>query len=196
VSERTIYRDMAILARRGVTIEGAPGVGYVIRPGHFLPPLMVNGDEADAIMLGLRFVMRRGDQTLAGAARSALAKVATVLPPEIELASRLNGLLVGPVREDRGGTLALIRVGLKTGRKLRVTYRDEQGKQTERVIWPVAVGFFDDVAMLAAWCELRDDFRHFRLDRMDAVERLADRLPTPHHILFAEYRAIEKGIEL
>lgn len=197
VSERTIYRDLALLVRRGAAIEGAAGVGYMLRPGHFLPPLMLSSEEADAVMLGLRFVMRRGDDALADAARSALSKVATVLPPDVEMGARLNGLVVAPTAatNDDRGFVAVIRACLRSEHKLRIAYQDGDGQRSERTVWPVALGFFDGLEMLAAWCELRAGFRHFRIDRLEKIERSSERLPTPHRILFAEYRTIERGLE-
>lgn len=197
VSERTIYRDLALLVRRGAAVEGAAGVGYVLRPGHFLPPLMLDSDEADAVMLGLRFVMRRGDDALAYAARSALSKVATVLPSDVALGARLNGLVVAPIAatDDDRGSVAMIRACLRSEHKLHIAYRDGDDHRSERIVWPVALGFFDGLEMLAAWCELRDGFRHFRIDRIETIERSSERLPTPHRILLAEYRTIERGVE-
>ena len=196
ISERTVYRDVAALAHQGAPIECAPGVGYVLRRGFFLPPLMLEGDEADAIMLGLRFVMRRGDAALAAAANAAMAKVTAVLPNDLELSTRLNGLVVGPSSDRDDRTIALVRDALGSERKLRLDYRDGKGSLSERVVWPVALGFFDEAEVLAAWCELRADFRHFRLDRIQRAERLDARLPTPRRILLAEWRAIEGVVEV
>jgi len=100
VSERTVYRDLAALVRWGAAIEGAAGLGYVLRTDGFLPPLMLDGDEADAVVLGLRFVTRCGDEVLAAAARAALGKFAAVLPDDLERRTRLNGLAVAPSGGD------------------------------------------------------------------------------------------------
>ena len=167
----------------------------MLRKDNFLPPLMLDGDEADAVMLGLRFVMRRGDEALAAAARSASAKVAAVLPDDLERRTRMSGLVVAPSGGD-ARIVGVIRDAVGLERKLRLSYRDKKGAATERTVWPVAIGFFDGVEVLAAWCELRDDFRHFRLDRITAIDRLEDRPPTPHRILLAEWHAIETEVEL
>lgn len=196
ISERTVYRDIAALIEEGAPIEGAPGLGYVLRPGFFLPPLMIDRHEADAVMLGLRLVMRRGDAGLAAAARAVLAKVAAILPQEVELGVRLNGLVVAPPSRQENTLMALVRNALDAEQKLRLGYRDGKGAGTERIVWPVALGFFDEVEVLAAWCELRSDFRHFRLDRVESLEPLNERLPTPHRILFADWRLVESGVEI
>lgn len=194
VSERTIYRDLAALVRRGAAIEGAAGIGYILRKGHFLPPLMLDPVEANAIALGLRFVMRRGDPELANAARSALSKISAVLPEPSARASEACGLVSAPADGPLLRTLGQLRTAMARERKVAMTYRDGQGAESRRVVWPVAIGFFDEGEMLAAWCEDRQGFRHFRLDRILDLEPLDDRLPTPHRILLARYAATETGV--
>lgn len=195
ISERTIYRDIAALVEQGARIEGATGLGYVLHPGFFLPPLMIDRDEADAIMLGLRFVMQRTDGDLATAAEAAMAKVADVLPKEAEAASRLNGLVVAPSSRQSNPLMKAMRGALDAEHKLRLSYRDKKGNATERVVWPVALGFFEEAEVLAAWCELRADFRHFRLDRIGEIDVLDERLPTPRRSLLAEWRLAESDID-
>ena len=189
VSLRTVYRDIVTLTSFGAPIEGEAGLGYVLKSGFFLPPLMLTEEEADAVLLGLRFVVRRADHDLARAAEEAQAKIAAVLPPGIEDAAQASGLLAGPGRPPRH--LAAIRGAMQAEEKLRLDYVDNKGRTSERVVWPIAVGFFDTADMLAAWCETRDDFRHFRLDRIRAAVPTGERLPTRRRILLAEWRLNE-----
>jgi predicted DNA-binding transcriptional regulator YafY len=196
VSPRTIYRDIAVLVSQGALIEGAAGLGYTVAPGHFLPPLMFDRDEADAITLGLRYVMRRGDAALGDGARNALAKIMEVMPEQFAQHARFNGLVVGPVDQPHNGLITVVRNAIRSERKVTFCYDDLVGRSSSRITWPVALGFFDGVEMLAAWCEQRGDFRHFRLDRMRDSQVIEQRMPVAHRTLLADYRKIERGIEL
>jgi predicted DNA-binding transcriptional regulator YafY len=196
VSLRTIYRDVAVLVSQGALIEGAPGLGYTVASGHFLPPLMFDRDEADAITLGLRYVMRRGDAALGDGARNAMAKIMDVMPAESARRAGFNGLVVGPVDEPRNDMIALFRNAIRSERKVTFYYNDLVGRSSSRITWPVALGFFDSVEMLAGWCEQRRDFRHFRLDRMRDLQVIEQRIPVAHRTLLADYRRIERGVEL
>jgi predicted DNA-binding transcriptional regulator YafY len=196
LSQRSIYRDIALLVGQGALIDGAAGLGYVIRPGYFLPPLMFAPDEADAVALGLRYVLRRGDAALARAARNAFAKLIEVIPETAGYQIQSNGLLVGPVVSQHEHALAAIRSSIRRGLKLCITYRNGEGRLSARTVWPVALGFFEEVEMLAAWCELRSAFRHFRLNRIVGLEVSEDRIPSGHRRLLSDYRKIEAGIEL
>ncbi len=196
VSDRTIYRDLDALRALGAPIEGEAGVGYVMARGYFLPPLSLTQAEADAVLLGLRFVMRRGDPDMAGTARSAAAKIGAGLDPDTARRMLGSGLTAGPGGSGQDATLALVREAMETERKLDLSYRDGTGRDSDRTVWPVALGFFDGTEMLAAWCENRDAFRHFRLDRMSAARICGERLPTPRHTLLALYRLEEPLAEL
>ncbi|XWN32369.1 MAG: YafY family protein [Devosia sp.] len=196
VSERTIYRDLDVLADLGAPVEGEAGVGFILRPGFFLPPLALTRDEADAVMLGLRFVTARADPAFARAARSALAKIGASMDDDAETAMNTNGLTVGRRGEATDERVGPVRDALARERKLQLAYCDAKGRPSERIVWPVALGFFDGLEMLAAWCEMREAFRHFRVDRMGAVDVLAERLPVPRRILLAEYRAFEQDADL
>jgi predicted DNA-binding transcriptional regulator YafY len=193
VSLRTVYRDIATLAAQGAPIQGAAGLGYVLQPGFLLPPLMLDEDEVDAVILGLRMVARRGDVGLERAADDALTKILAVLPPELADADLSSGLLAGPRPARPTRHLARLRQSLRAERKLLLSYADGTGAVTERTVWPVALGFFDNANVLAAWCELRQGFRHFRLDRIAAAVTLDDRLPKRRRFLLAEWRTA-KGI--
>ena len=194
VSLRTVYRDVATLVAQGAPIEGEAGLGYVLKPGFFLPPLMFVEDEVDALILGLRLVAERGDADLERAAEDALAKIAAVLPPEQDDVAATSGLLAGPHAASGTPHLSVIRQAMRAEQKLRLRYRDKKGATTERTVWPVALGFFEAAEVLAAWCETRRAFRHFRLDRIATAEPSDLRYPKRRRILLAEWRALE-GID-
>jgi predicted DNA-binding transcriptional regulator YafY len=196
VSLRTVYRDIAALQAQGAAIEGEAGFGYVLKPGFTLPPLMFTLDEIEALALGARWVEGRADEGLARAAKDALAKIAAVLPPERAATLDWPTLLAGAARAGEAERLALplARKALAEERKLGFGYGDKEGRATQRIVWPVAVGFMDSVMMLAAWCETREAFRHFRLDRMAGVEVLPDRMPKARRTLLKDWRRAE-GME-
>ena len=194
VSLRTIYRDIGALAAQGAPVEGEAGLGYVLRPGFFLPPLMFDAEETDALMLGLRLAAGRGDPALAAAAENALAKITAVLPSPQQDDAAENGLKVAG-HNGAGAPLTTIRRALREERKLRLAYRDKNGSATQRTVWPVLIGFFEASEVLAAWCELRGDFRHFRLDRISTAEMLPDGLPRRRRVLLAEWRAVNGEAE-
>ncbi|MGH6760842.1 MAG: helix-turn-helix transcriptional regulator [Phyllobacterium sp.] len=191
VSERTIYRDMETLVELGVSVEGESGIGFILRPGFFLPPMALTQIEADAILLGLRFVAVRGDENIAAAADTALAKIADGMGDDVAAAMRSNGLTVGPSGSGKLTELATVRAALRDQRKLRIKYGAGDGGALNRTVWPVALGFFDQAEILAAWCETRDAFRHFRIDRIVELQALPDPLPRSRRSLLAEYRLIE-----
>jgi len=194
ISLRTLYRDIATLQCQGAEIEGEPGVGYVLRPGFMLPPLMFSTEEIEALVLGTRWVAGRSDERLVLAARNALAKIGAVLPQELRDELDAIPLLVGPSAAtvvDRVD-VALIRQAIRAEHRLHITYRDDKGLDSARVIWPFALGFFDSVRIVMAWCELRQDFRHFRTDRI-ATLTPGERYPRRRHVLLKEWRAIAHG---
>jgi len=171
VSLRTLYRDIAALQALGAEVEGEPGLGYVLKPGFLLPPLMFSAAEIEALALGAQWVARRTDEGLSQAARNAMAKIAAVLPPAMRQRLEDDALIVGPGWERRQAvSLGLLRQALREERKLAISYCDEKSVRTARIVWPAALGFFDSTRILAAWCELRGGFRHFRADRIEAAE--------------------------
>lgn len=190
ISLRTLYRDIASLQARGATIDGAPGLGYVLRPGFVLPPLMFAHEEIEALALGARWVADRGDRRLAEAAKSALAKVAAVVPGELRHDLETSALLVGPGPAD-DANLAVIRQAIRGERKLELAYRDGQSRETSRTVWPFALGFFDRVQVLVAYCELRQSARHFRTDRIVHLRASEVRYPRRRHDLLEEWRAAQ-----
>ncbi len=193
VSLRTLYRDIASLQAQGAAIEGEAGFGYVLKPGFALPPLMFTLDEVEAMALGARWVEGRADEGLKSAAQNALAKIAAVLPPERAAALEWPTLLAGAGKagEAELAALPVVRRALGEERKLRFAYADKDGRPSDRTVWPVAVGFFDSARMLAAWCETRQAFRHFRLDRMAAVAALDQKPPKARRTLLRDWRRAE-----
>lgn len=194
ISLRTLYRDIATLNEQGARIDGEPGLGFLLRPGFMLPPLMFSDDEIEALVLGTRWVANRADARLAAAARDALAKITAVLPSELQHAPEASTLLVGPGARIPAGDveLPLIRRAIKAERKLDITYCNPDGTESVRTIWPFALGFFDNARVVVAWCELRENFRHFRADRIQRLAVSDQRYPRRRHSLLKEWREIEK----
>jgi predicted DNA-binding transcriptional regulator YafY len=197
ISLRTLYRDIAALQAQGAAIAGAPGLGYVLKPGFVLPPLMFSVDEVEALVLGSRWVAQRGDACLQAAARNALAKIADVLPAALRHELDTSPMLVGPGCEIPAGGAAdaqqdaLIRQTIRSENKLRLDYADALGQKTQRTVWPFAMGFFDSARVLLAWCELRQSIRHFRSDRISRVQALPERYPRRRQALLKEWRLSE-----
>ena len=169
ISVRTVYRDIDALRAQGARIEGESGVGYLLRQDFLLPPLTLSAEEAEALLLGVRWVAKHGDAQLVLAAQQAFAKIERVLPAELRVSINQSPLLVGSRRKydtHEQETLAQIRHAIRLGRKVDIRYCDAQDTHSDRTIWPFAVGYFDQTRVVAAWCEMRRDFRHFRTDRI------------------------------
>lgn len=194
VSLRTLYRDIETLKAQGAHIEGEAGVGYVLRPGFMLPPLMFSEEEIEALVLGSRWVSERADGPLGAAARNALAKIGAVLPSDLHDSLDASSLLIGPGEPIPAGDAGLssIRHAIRAERKLRITYVDKAGRGSKRTVWPFALAFFDRVRVLIAWCELRDGYRHFRTDNITMLHSLAERYPRRRAVLFKEWRMLEQ----
>jgi predicted DNA-binding transcriptional regulator YafY len=167
VSERTVYRDIRDLVLAGTPIDGEAGIGYRIRPGYDLPPLMFDRDEIQALVIGARIVRQFGDPAVARASDSILNKVSAVIPKDLVPLLTETRLFVPSTIGGRraADVLSLAREALIARRKLRFTYEGASGDGTERTVRPLGVFFWGRTWTLAAWCELRDDFRNFRLDR-------------------------------
>jgi len=176
VSVRTLYRDVQTLIGLGAPIDGEAGVGYMLKPGFFLPPLMFSPEELEALVLGARWVEQRPDAALAGAARNALGKITTASPEDLR--DRIGNTGLWPVREnweqaDESPLLAVLRQAIRDERVVRLSYADESGRLTERDIWPITVAFYEQKQIVAAWCTLREGFRNFRTDRIAWFSALA-----------------------
>jgi predicted DNA-binding transcriptional regulator YafY len=191
ISIRSLYRDIATLQAQGADVVGEPGLGYALRPGFTLPPLMFSADEIEAIVLGSRWVAARADDgRLSQSARQALSKITAVLPAELRERAEATNLLVArmgltPASIDAG----VIRLAIRNERKLVITYRGPDETETERTIWPFLIGFFEQARLVAGWCELRQSYRHFRVDRITRVEPTDIRYPRRRAVMLKEWRA-------
>jgi predicted DNA-binding transcriptional regulator YafY len=192
VTVRTIYRDIAALQGSRVPIEGAPGLGYVLRRGFDLPPVMFTTEEIDAIAVGVRLLRRLRDRKLQEAAESVLGKLSAVVPPPLQSQLVAAPLYVsdGSAPAVTGIELSQLRSAIRETRKLAITYIDEEGRHTQRRIWPIAMAYYVDVTLVGAWCELRNDFRHFRVDRILASDVLDERFSADSGRLSAEWLAL------
>lgn len=172
VSERTVYRDIQDLVACGVPIEGEAGIGYVLKGGFDLPPLMFTEEEVEALVLGARIVRSWADAGLAEAAGDVLAKVEAVLPARLRAYMHETPLDAPPHHwaEPVAVDLAELRRAVRDHLKLIFAYRDRDGTATRRTVRPLLISFFGPVWTLTAWCELRNDFRSFRLDRVSELE--------------------------
>src|SRR5690606_30299253 len=193
ISVRTLYRDIATLQALGADIEGEPGLGYVLRPGYFLPPLMFSPAEIEALTLGMRWVSTFADRSLAASARNAMAKLESVLPRDLRDVADAVPLRVGPPPsiEVADEDLSDLRQAIRSQRKLEILYRDQAGNERTRIVWPFAIGYFADGRVLAAWCELRGDFRHFSTTGILDARALDVNYPRRRTALFQEWCASE-----
>src|SRR6478736_7755087 len=170
VSLRTVYRDVADLQLSGVPIEGEAGVGYVLRKGADIPPLMFNADELEALVVGTRFVRAFGGARLGAAAKAALLKIEAVLPPELHARSERSRIFAPEVaRMESSGLIDRLHAAIEARNVLRLDYRDQDGQTSAREIEPLCLAFWCGRWTIVAWCRLRADFRSFRPDRIDAI---------------------------
>jgi predicted DNA-binding transcriptional regulator YafY len=179
ISVRTVYRDVHDLQGQRVPIEGEAGVGYLLREGFDLPPLMFTEDEIEALVLGARIVSSWGDEALAVAARDVMAKVEAVLPERLRPRLRTLSLMAPPTdrKPEVGFDMADLRRSMREQRKVTMDYKSENGAPTHRTVWPMALAFFPPVWLLLGWCELRQDFRSFRVDRVARIRFDSTRYP-------------------
>jgi predicted DNA-binding transcriptional regulator YafY len=194
VTPRTVYRDIATLQARRVPIEGAAGVGYVLRKGFDLPPLMFTLDEVEAIAVGAQLVRRLKDPKLQDAADAVLAKVSVVLPDPMRghLSSTPIYVSPGMTPEAQGADLAEIRAAIRDSRKLYIAYADVTGRRSNRTVWPIAMAYYVDVTLVGAWCELRADYRNFRVERIQSSKVLDEHFDQDNGRLFREWSALPK----
>jgi predicted DNA-binding transcriptional regulator YafY len=191
-SKRTIYRDIATLMAQRVPIRGEAGIGYVLDTGFDLPPLMLTTDEIEAAVLGAQWVAARGDASLARAAQDLTAKIAAILPERLRPFILEPAVATPPAWQQKQDTIdvAQLRRWCQQGRKIALSYRDEQGQPTERTIWPFIVGYLDASRVIIAWCEKREDFRRFRTDRIASAEFLDERYSARPETLRNRWRTI------
>ncbi|MES2861346.1 MAG: YafY family protein [Pseudomonadota bacterium] len=190
-SKRSVYRDISALMGQRVPIRGEAGIGYVLDSGFDMPPLMLTSDEIEAAVLGAQWVAGRGDPALARAARDLIAKIAATVP------ERLRPVVLEPALSSPGSwnilpdviDMAAVRGAIHGARKVALHYRDEREVETRRTVWPFQVAYRETTRIVVAWCEIRDDFRMFRTDRVLAADVLDDRYPARPAALRARWRA-------
>jgi len=177
VSERTVYRDVADLQHQGVPIEGEAGVGYRLGAGFELPPLMFTQDEASALVAAARLAQSWVDPALARDIETGLGKILSVLPPAARVSAEALALYAPALGlgDALRARLQTLREAVQARQKLRLHYRDVSGDASERTVRPLGCFYWGKVWTLSTWCELRNDFRGFRIDRMDAVDVLPER---------------------
>jgi len=193
ISLRSLYRDMAELIAQRVPVRGEAGTGYVLDDGYDMPPLMLTPDELEAAVLGAAWVARRGDPALARGARDLIAKIAQSIPQALRpvlLDAALKPVSFKPIPVE---TLDIgsVRRAVRDRVKIAIRYRDGEGRASSRTIWPIFIAYMEEVRILVAWCEMRQDFRHFRTDRMDAVEVRGERIPEQRNALLKRWKALQ-----
>lgn len=191
-SKRTIYRDIADLMAQRVPIRGEAGIGYVLDAGFDLPPLMLTSDEVEAAVLGAQWVAGRADPALARAARDLIAKIAATVPETMRPHVLEPAVMSTPAWNNTPDTLDMgqVRAAIRSRRKVVIDYVDESERASRRVIWPFLAAYRDTTRLLIAWCEMREDFRMFRADRVRAAEVLEERYPERPAVLRARWEAI------
>ncbi|MBZ6074950.1 helix-turn-helix transcriptional regulator [Microvirga puerhi] len=169
VTSRSIYRDIAALQAMGVPIQGGRGIGYRLKPGFDMPPLMFSIDETEAIVLALALLERTGDVGLRASAKSVGQKIASAMPPPLRQILARSALHAwGTIAPSPPGIdLAMVRAAIREERKIEIAYRDVQDRLTRRTICPIALIYYSEAANIIAWCELRQDLRQFRAERVE-----------------------------
>jgi predicted DNA-binding transcriptional regulator YafY len=189
VSVRTLYRDVQTLIGLGAPIDGEAGVGYMLRPGFFMPPLMFTPEELEALVLGARWVEAQPDDGLVSAARNALGKIATASPEDLR--DRIADTGLWPVmmrgRAAPKPMLAEIRRAMRSEKAVHIAYADESGRESERDIWPVQLAYYEGKQIIAAWCCLRQAFRNFRTDRIVSLFPTENRYGKRRTVLAREW---------
>ncbi|CAM2155807.1 YafY family transcriptional regulator [Pararobbsia alpina] len=201
VSKRSVYRDVADLIGQRVPIRGEAGMGYVLDRDYDMPPLMLTPDELEAAVLGALWVAQRGDPALSSAAKDLIAKITAAVPERLRpfIDEPTTGAPPPQVRFHDGLDAVRTRDWIRNAKKIRIRYRDEHARESERTVWPVIIGYAETVRLLAAWCELRQDFRHFRTDRIVSAEFLDERYEGRRSELMTRWKRYLKrarGVEL
>lgn len=179
VSERTIYRDVADLVASGAPIDGEAGIGYLMRQGYTVPPLMFSEEELQALLVGCAFVKTWADAQLGRAADTALARITAVVPEKLRLAAARETVVFPQfhVPPRMVEPIALLRAAIAQRHKVRFDYRRADAVDSVRVVWPLGLFFWGESWTLGGWCELREGFRTFRLDRMDGIGDTEENYP-------------------
>lgn len=192
ISVRSLYRDIKTLQHQGVCIEGGAGIGYIINSDFHLPPLNLSHEEINAITLGLNWVSHNTDTDFEKTARNALAKIHAVIPNELKNLIESQSYLTGPA-EKQEIFFADIRHAIKKRKKIKIKYCDKQDVYSSRVIWPIALVYMESCWLLAAWCEMRNDFRHFRTDNIKEIVQLDSIYSESRTVLLKKWR-VKEGI--
>lgn len=193
VSVRTIYRDIAELQMQNVPILGEAGIGYMLKGGFEMSPLMLTPEELEAALLGTQWVARSGDKSLAKSASILIDKINVVIPEHLRHVLLKSPVVIPTTTEAVADAINMsdFRTAIRDQKKIAIVY-SVGGNRSERVIWPFIIGYFETVRVVAAWCERRKAFRHFRTDRIESFEILAEIVPKPIEQLKAEWWEIEK----
>ena len=193
VSIRTLYRDIATLQTMGAEIKGEAGIGYILKPTFFLPPLMFTKTEIESLFLGTQWVLQFGDAPLSKAAEDALNKISDVLPSSVKNNIDSFTLRVGPpasapmAKED----LSAFREAIANQNKIDIVYKSEDGKESQRTVWPFTIGYFSDGRILVAWCEKQNNYRHFKTNRIISMKVLDEHYSRSRESLFREWRSFQ-----
>jgi predicted DNA-binding transcriptional regulator YafY len=192
VSVRTLYRDIQTLIGLGAPIDGEAGIGYMLRPGFFLPPLMFSAEELEALVLGAQWVQGQPDDGLSAAAKNALGKIATASPDDLRDRISSTGLWAAQANWSRGSEplLGIVREAMRTERALHLSYADEAGTETQRPVWPLTLAYYEQKQIIGAWCTLRQDFRNFRIDRIRSASVGSEPFGRRRVILLKEWEAV------
>ena len=198
ISERSIYRDIQDLLCSGVPINGEAGRGYVLEPGFDFPPLMFTQEELQTLMIGMRLASQCGDRSLRQSAEQIIAKVDAVLPAQLKpaLERTVMDVPLSLLEESTAATLAVLRRAAGNEQKVQFQYCDENNASSERIVRPLELAFWGKVWTLVSWCELRNDFRNFRLDRISNMTLLDQYFsPEPGKTVENYYRKLQQQIE-
>lgn len=194
-STRTIYRDIADLMAQRVPIRGEAGVGYVIERSYDMPPLMLTPDEIEAAVLGAQLAAARGDPAIVRGARDLIAKIADVVPEDLRPIVLDSPMMAPDLQRSIPDAIDVgqLRAWIRRRGKVQIAYSDERDRQSERIVWPIAIAYFETVRLMIGWCELRQDFRSFRTDRISGVAFLEETYPTRTKQLRRQWWAHEKA---
>lgn len=189
VSIRTLYRDIATLQTMGAEIEGEIGIGYILKPSFFLPPLMLAQTEIQALFLGMQWVSQYGDAPLSKAAKVALDKISDALPTNIKKGISAFTLRVGPpiAKSLANEDLSILRDAIATQKKIDITYKSED-KKSQKIIWPFTIGYFTNGRILVAWCEKKNDYQHFNTNEITSLKVLDECYTRSKDSLFLEWQ--------
>lgn len=193
ISLRTLYRDIFTLQAQGAEIEGEAGIGYILKPSFFLPPLMFSQTEIEALLLGTQWVSQYGDAPLSKAAADALSKITDVLPKNIKKEMNAFSLRVGPptkeslAKED----LTILREAIHDQRKILLDYKSQEGKRSQWIVWPFTIGYFTDGRILVAWCEKKNNYSHFNTSGIISAEIIDELYPQSRDHLFREWQSMQ-----